>query len=156
MKKQVRLEFDVISTDFVDVIVDAPIGASNKDIADLAIDKFNKQEEDFDFYSSDDVHTSLSYTDRWNWLIEDIDDDYGLKLKDENISPKNIARQYTATEKLSILRKHYVDDDNDNFSLYKQIENFLLSLEPDDKTSSNKEIDNMVALHKFETAKRRT
>ena len=73
MKKYVvRLEFDVDSIDFGDVVVEA---SSRQEAIDIAIDKyFNTNELDINYYASDTYDSTLRTEDTDNWIVEEEND----------------------------------------------------------------------------------
>jgi len=67
---EVRLEFDVVTTDFADLVVNAN---SPEEAVEKAIEKYKTEKPRLKFYSSEERTVSLNteYSDSWN--VEEIE-----------------------------------------------------------------------------------
>lgn len=73
MKYTVRMEFNVESIDFGDIVIEAN---SRDEAVKIAIDKyFNTDELEIDYYSADTYDSTLRVEDRDSWLVEEIVDE---------------------------------------------------------------------------------
>jgi len=73
MKYTVRMEFDIESIDFGDVVIEA---TSKKEAVKLAIDKYlNSNELDIDYYAADVYDSTLRAEDSNNWKVEEVTDE---------------------------------------------------------------------------------
>ena len=70
MRYTVRMEFDVDSIDFGDVVIEAN---SRDEAVKIAIDKyFNTNELDIDYYAADAYDSTLRVEDSDSWLVEEL------------------------------------------------------------------------------------
>ena len=70
MKYTVRMEFDIDTIDFGDVVIEAE---SREEAVAIAIDKyFNTNELDIDYYAADAYDSTLRVEDSDSWLVEEL------------------------------------------------------------------------------------
>lgn len=63
----VRMEFNVISTDLAEVEITAN---SKHEAINIAINKYNNDELELDYYASNNINTTLDTDSKLDWIIE--------------------------------------------------------------------------------------
>jgi len=72
MKYTVRMEFNIESIDFGDVIIEA---TSKEEAVKIAIDKYlNSNELDIEYYAADVYDSTLRVKDSSNWTVKEVTD----------------------------------------------------------------------------------
>ena len=72
MKYTVRMEFDIDSIDFGDVVIEA---TSKEEAVKIAIDKYlNTDDLDIEYYAADTSDSTLRVENSSSWLVEEVVD----------------------------------------------------------------------------------